>query len=242
MKAIVSRTLTVIVGTCAIAWAVQVFPFFRAEVSLTDLARRIISGENFSSSQFDAIRSAVDDATAARLDSSNKSSVAAIRLFLVDSGMRASINSPADIAQLETAVETALAESPADAFTWLIADWLKRREGEAMTNDMMLRMSYRTGPNEGWVALKRNPIAVASFPSLPGDLVGNVIAEFAGLVQAGFNIDAADVLAHADPGVRGQLLAALVNVNEENRRRFARVLESKNIEVNVPGMAQPRHF
>jgi hypothetical protein len=237
--------MTLVVGISAIVWAVHVFPLFRAEALLGDLAWSAITGEDFGDAQLGTIRGAVEEATTTGLDSPNNTSIAMIRLFLVDRGLKAGKGSPADIVQLETAVGDALAEAPTNSFTWLIADWLRRRKGGAMADDMtMLRMSYQTGPNEGWVAVKRNPVAVSRLSSLPGGLVDITLAEFAKMVGAGLFQEAAGVLADADPAVRERLLATLVDIDEDNRRQFARVLVSKDIQANVPGVEQraPHRF
>jgi hypothetical protein len=242
-RSAISRVMTLVVGISAIVWAVHVFPLFRAEALLGDLAWSAITGEDFGDAQLGTIRGAVEEATTAGLDSSNNASIAMIRLFLVDRGLKAGKGSQADLTQLETAVGAALAEAPANSFIWLIADWLRHRKGGA-DDVAMLRMSYQTGPNEGWVAVKRNPVAVSRLSSLPGGLVDMTLAEFAKMVGAGLFQEGAGVLADADPAVRERLLATLVDIDEDNRRQFARVLVSKDIQANVPGVEQraPHRF
>jgi hypothetical protein len=63
------------------------------------------------------------------------------------------------------AIRQSLACSPADPFFWLA---LYALEPSAPLN--YLTASYRLGPNEGWIALKRNLVAFANFDELPDDL------------------------------------------------------------------------
>ena len=49
----------------------------------------------------------------------------------------------------------------------------------------LLRMSYWSGPNEAWIAVRRNSLALGVFPSLPGDLAEQALSEFVGLVRSG---------------------------------------------------------
>ena len=66
----------------------------------------------------------------------------------------------------------------ADPFFWLA---LYALEPSAPLN--YLTASYRLGPNEGWIALKRNPVAFANFDELPEDLRRIVVQEFVRIVE-----------------------------------------------------------
>ena len=82
------------------------------------------------------------------------------------------------------AIRQSLACSPADPFFWLA---LYALEPSAPLN--YLTASYRLGPNEGWIALKRNPVAFANFDELPDDLRRIVVQEFVRIVEMGNTID-----------------------------------------------------
>src|SRR5262249_17455441 len=99
-----------------------------------------------------------------------------------------------------------------------------------------LRMSYGLGPNEGWINLKRNPAAFAIFEQLPRDLGEKVIQEFVNLLKGGFHTQAADILAGPAWRLREQLLPRLREVDPFHLRAFAKVLDSKAINIAVPGV------
>jgi hypothetical protein len=152
-------------------------------------------------------------------------------------------NEPAGLPEAEKAVQAALAETPTSSYMWLAEYWLKHRRGEPAGRDLqLLDMSYRTGPNEGWIAQRRNPIALSGFASLPKDLAERSLAEFTGLVRSGLYADAANILAGPGWPVREMLLRGLTQLDEGDRRRFARALEAKDLEevVVVPGL-EGRH-
>ena len=103
-----------------------------------------------------------------------------------------------------------------------------------------LRMSYALGPREGWIAMKRNALALNIFSRLPPDLVEQVQVEFVGLVRSGLYDAAADAVAGPGWAVRKQLLGRLADIPERDRRQFARVLYAREAEdLLVPGVEPP---
>ena len=98
-----------------------------------------------------------------------------------------------------------------------------------------LRLSYQLGPNEGWIALKRNGYALAIFRRLPPDLAQMVIAEFANLLNSGF--DDAVVKIFEGPGwsQRALLLPQLKGVAEIHREAFAKALYRAGYDVTCTG-------
>jgi hypothetical protein len=100
-------------------------------------------------------------------------------------------------------------------------------------------MSYRLGPNEGWVALKRNGNAFSIYDLLPLDLREATLTEFVGLVKAGFERETVDILEGPAWNVRELLLARLTDVSERHRQRFANVLYRDRIDLSVPGITAP---
>jgi hypothetical protein len=234
------RSLIVLFGICAITWAVEVFPAYRSEAPLLDAAQRILSGDKFGAAQLGAIRGQLQ--AAAPQQASALSSAAVIRMLLLEDERKAGNREPsaADRIKLQAAVSAALAQSPTDSFMWLVDLWLKRLRSEDGDNDLnLLRMSYWSGPNEAWIAVKRNPLALRVFSSLPNELAEQAVSEFAGLVKARLYADAADILAGPGWAIRERLLSRLVEVDEDNRRGFARTLASKDLDgVTVPGVSE----
>ena len=106
---------------------------------------------------------------------------------------------------------------------WLTDLWLKRLSGEFVDSDWnLLRMSYWSGPNEAWIAVRRNRLALDIFPKLPDELAEEALSEFVGLVRSGLYADASSILAGPGWAVHEQLLSRLTRVDEVNRHEFAR--------------------
>jgi hypothetical protein len=235
------RGFTAIFGICAIAWAIDVILIYRAEASLAGAAQGILSGDKFSSAQLNAMKRQLEAAPAKPLQASAQSSAAIIRLLLLQDELKAGNRQPTALpgmADLQTAVSAALAQSPTNSFMWLTDFWLGRLRGDTAGTDLnFLRMSYWSGPNEAWIAVRRNPLVLSVFPSLPSDLTDQALSEFARLVRSGLYTDASNILAGPGWAVREQLLSRLAEVDEVDRRGFARALRSKDLDgVTVPGV------
>ena len=87
----------------------------------------------------------------------------------------------AKMEQARAAIRASLACSPADPLLWIAVYWIdKFRDGFRVEQLDELRMSYRLGPNEGWIAIKRNPVV---FDELPTDLADYAIREFVRILE-----------------------------------------------------------
>jgi hypothetical protein len=237
-----TRILTAMFGICSIAWAICAIPVYRAEAAFATAAQHILSGDKYSPEQMNMLKLRLDAAPASSLRPSALGDIATIRLRIAETGLTSGNVqlAGAGFNDLETAVTAALAESPTNSFLWLTKYWLENTRGGNPTADLkFLRMSYELGPNEGWIAVRRSPLALSAFLSLPDGLAARVLTEFVGLVRSGLYFDAANILAGAGWPVHDKLLASLVKVDEGGRRRFAKALESKDLDgVVVPGVEE----
>jgi hypothetical protein len=188
------------------------------------------------------MKSQLQAAAARPPQASTLSNAAVIRLLMLEDEWKAGNGQPSatDFVELQAVVSAALTQSPTNSFMWLVDLWLKRLRSEDRDNDLnLLRMSYWSGPNEAWIAVKRNPLALSVFSSLPNELAEQAVSEFAGLVNARLYAQAADILAGPGWAIRERLLSRLVQVDEDNRRAFARTLAVKDIDgVTVPGVSE----
>lgn len=235
------KSATVLLGLCAISWAAYVSPVYRKEAPLVDVAQRILLGEQYSNAQLSAVLDKAEASSTPRLAAAVKGE-ALIRLVLVErdwnkskSGLLSSIGRP------QMAVDAALAHAPTSSFMWLTSYWFKHPRGDGTQDLNLLFMSYRTGPNEAWIASRRIPVTLSIFAWLPNDLAEQALSEFAGLVRARLYADAANTLAGSGWPIHERLLNRLVEVDEDNRRQFARILTSRGLEdAVVPGITSER--
>ncbi len=231
------RLAVAVGGGCSIAWALLAYPSLRHETAVAAAAQHILLGEKYSAEQLNELRSELGVNSAISLRPSALNDIAMIRLRFVEAGLASGRASAADLDSLQRSIDVALNHNPARSFLWLTEYWL--RSGSGPADPGLLRMSYQTGPNEAWIAIRRNPTALAVFPSLSEDLKGRAIAEFAGLVRSWLFQEAGNILAGPGWPVRERLLNGLARLDEGHRSRFARALEARDIEdVVVPGVQQ----
>jgi hypothetical protein len=102
-----------------------------------------------------------------------------------------------------------------------------------------LRMSYRLGPNEGWIALKRSWAALSVYPQLPPDIAGAAIDEFAGLLSTGLYSQAAAILEGPGWKTHDQLLDHIKSVSLRNRQALANIIYRDGYYAEVPGVPRP---
>ena len=239
----VRRSFIEIFGICAMAWAIDAILVYRTDAPLADSAQRILSGDKFNAAQLSAMKRQLDRAPARPLQASALSRATVIRLLLVEDELRAGNRQPSvsDLVELQMVVSAALAQSPTSSFMWLTDLGLKRLRGGSADGDLnLLRMSYWSGPNEAWIAVRRNPLALGVFPSLPRELAEQALSEFVGLVRSGLYAGASNILAGPGRAIHEQLLSRLVQVEETDRRGFAEALASKDLDgVTVPGVDEP---
>jgi hypothetical protein len=244
----VARVLIATLGICTIAWALAVVPIYRADDPITETAQRILAGENFTTTQLDAMRrDLVAEAGRRRLASAESGDVTIRSRWLEDQlkrgTLKGGIQEPMD--ELRSRVDIALARAPTDSFMWLAAFWVSQHDQVPAKDLDLLRMSYSTGANEGWIAIRRSPLALGMLGKLPDQLASQALGEFGRLLRSGFYADAANILAGPAWGVRDQLLKQLDGIDEVDRKAFAQAVDAKDlpgVEIALPTTRPNRPF
>lgn len=232
-----------IAGAMAMAWAVAVFPVLWSEQVIADVGTAVMAGEAFKPNVLAAVETLTESDRGFKLRSSVLGKAAVIRLRQAEDAMRGGppelVNRRLD--SLAQILDETFRNAPADSLMWLTKYWLDTtRNGLRPDNLRFLRMSYELGPNEGWIAIKRNGLALAAFSILPGDLAEQAVSEFVGLVRWGLDADAAAIAAGPGLPLRQVLFSQLEGLNYEQRRAFANAIYGREVyDVPVPGIAPP---
>jgi hypothetical protein len=232
VRGALARAFIVAVATSAIAWVMLAFPQLRAGAAVSEIAAHLIAGEAYKPDVLDALDAELARrATALRPASLSKVAVVRLRRAeeAIGSGDRDMIDVRLDA--LARSIDDALTNAPEDPFLWLVLFWLDNtRNGFAPEHLAELRMSYALGPNEGWIAAKRNSRALAIFSVLPPDLAEAATAEFVGLARSPIYFVAVDNIAGPGWPVRHVLLPRLKELQEADRRAFAKLLNDRNVD------------
>jgi hypothetical protein len=235
-----ARVALALLGGAAIAWAVGVLPVFRFAVPVRDVAEGIMANQRFKPGALNDVRTHLAARPASAFTHPALSRSEALVLLqtaeeVTDRQGSGASDRAMDAA--EAAVKVSLALNPRDSFLWLMLYSLETtRSGFDPGHIRLLDQSYATGPREGWIALRRNRLALAAFQLLDAEVQDKVVEEFAGLVVADFLDDAESNLAGVGWPQRERLLASLARVDVISREAFARRLSRDAIKTDVPGV------
>lgn len=230
-------------GAATVVWVLYTYPIFWGQSGLKQTAEHIIAGEPFKPAILNAMSGSLVTATTSEWDRpSTLGKAAVIRLRLLEQAIADGDQKAIDeqMARLRTVVRQSLVNTPADPLLWLVLFWLENAQnGFDPTHLRYLRMSYVTGPNEGWIGVRRNRLALAVFRELSPDLAEVAMNEFVRLVDSQFIAEAADILVGPGWPIRNKLLPRLKGVEVVNRERFAKTVYRLGYDIVVPGV-EPR--
>jgi hypothetical protein len=238
------RTFASLLGLGAVAWGGFLLPPFWKQAPLNRVASELLQGHIFK-------RQALLE-EARELDAAEKSSfcdptelhnAVIVRLAILNEAIAAKDHQLIETAYypLYDSTRRTLSCAPADPFAWLTLFWLDiAKHGFQPNNAEYLRLSYTLGPNEGWIALWRNQLAVALFERLPADLSNDAIEEFIKLVDTGgLYSQTAAIFASAAPAVQSRIIGCLKSAKPIPRQIFVRTLYDQGLDVDIPGVDSP---
>jgi hypothetical protein len=238
--AVPARLFTLLLGLTAIVWGGATLPVFWRELPIERTAARILERDAFKPGVLAPLMPAVEAAEqAAFCRPETLRSDAILRLRRAEDAMLAGERSQIDarLAALQDAVRRSLACSPADPFLWMVLAWVEgTREGIQPDQMQHLRLSYRLGPNEGWIAVRRNRYAFSIYDRLPPDLADAAAAEFASMVNSWIYGETIAVFTGPGWRIRDKLLARLQNISPRPREAFAKALYAQGYDVAIPGI------
>jgi hypothetical protein len=230
------RGLLVALGLLAALWGASNFRSFWYRSSDDRLATRILSGEVFKDANL--LRTVEENRDRFRCDVAALHALAIMHLRNLEIAIAANIRDNISAAQItmHDAIVASLSCAPADPFLWLVLAWgdsqSKPRDADALT---FLRLSYQLGPNEGWIAIKRNFVSLSMFDQLPADIADRVLIEFRQIVIAGRYEEAANIFVGPGWAQREFLLQKLSEIDRFHRDSFAKVLTNRGYNVSALG-------
>ena len=238
------RTIAITLGSLGIIWGVLLLPRFWQAASLNHIAAEIVQGHAFT--QKTMVQASLQAAPELSLPSCNPTELhnaVVLHLAILNDGLAKKNQSLVEqsYASLYELSRNALACAPSDGFTWLILFWLDAdRRGVRPENLAYLRLSYEVSPNEGWIAIWRNRLAMTMFDGLPPELANKALVEFVTLLDAAqFYDEMASIFESAPADVRRRIVQQLSAASPLPRQTFARVLYDRGLEVAIPDTTIP---
>jgi hypothetical protein len=247
---VLTRIFVAAVGCIAVMWGLVTLPIFWRQSTLERTAQWIIKGAAYKPEALAGVIPVIEAMEKTTFCAPTAlRSAAIIRLRIAELGQSGNAEEKSDtLNAAANAVRESLSCSPADSFLWLALYWLDTAQYGYRPQDLKyLRLSYQLGPNEGWIALKRNGVTFAMLQSSPywcdrrvcilSKFSEIAINEFVRLVTSGFYVEAAEVFTGPAWPEREAILPHLAGIAEQDRRRFADILHERGYDVDVPGIA-----
>ncbi|MGV7217064.1 hypothetical protein [Bradyrhizobium sp. UFLA05-112] len=235
-----SRALLFLFGFIGLAWSLTALPSFTLTTSGRDIVARIIADERFKPGVLAGVLERMKaDPRPLMLQPEFSQGEALVMLRSAEEAMQRKSSGEADreVEAAERKVRATLARTPSDSFLWLMLYSIATtRNGFDANNIIYLEQSYASGPNEGWIALRRNRVALAIFSGLNETSRAIVVSEFAELVDSELIEDAAANLMGVGWAHRQRLLASLERVDIANRRSLAKRLSIEGLKPTILGI------
>ena len=236
---LLARSYFVILGCIAVWWGIVGFTVIWRDSSIQRIATRIIVGDTFKIETLAQQLPMIDNIKrSAYCHPAALRSAAIIQLRMAEIAASAKDRpNGEDLKSLGDVIRSSLSCVPADPFLWLALYWVEVTENGFKPNYLnYLRLSYRLGPHEGWIVLKRNPFVFGAFQQLPADLRENVIDEFVAMVRDDkFSEKAGETFVGPAWPERELILSHLNRLSDSERQGFADELFRRGY-INVPGI------
>lgn len=227
-----------LLGGAALCWSVIALPIFFAAAPAREFVERIMADRSF--------RPAVMAEVLAEMKPEHsrtvlKASLLRAKAFAVlrtaDKNLNLAEKGALDGGASEGSIRTSLSLNPADSFLWLML-YSTRVMDYGFSGDILkyMQQSYGTGPREGWIALKRNRLALAAFLSLDEGAREMAVEEFADLVESDLTEYAVSNLIGVGWTQRERLLSSLDRVDLVSKQRLKKLLLNEGYKLVIPGV------
>ncbi|UWU91391.1 hypothetical protein [Bradyrhizobium sp. CB1015] len=234
------RALLLFCGLLGIVWAKCSIPIFVLISPARDVVTRIIADERFKPGVLaDALVLIKASPRSSMMRSEFFQAEALLTLRVAEQAMQRRKEEKGDneVEAAEGSLKMALAANPSSSFLWLMLYSVETvQNGFDPTNISYLDRSYNFGPLEGWIAVRRNRLALAIFPMLSEVQQDAVVSEFAQLVDANFADDAAMNLISVGWAYRERLLSILGKVDISSRQALSKRLAVNGVKLAIPGI------
>jgi hypothetical protein len=237
----IARIALAAAGVVAVLWSVQTAGLAWRHLGLSGAALEVVDQQPFKAGVLEELGPKLQAVEAeATCTPAALHDVAVIRLRLAETAIAAGKRDEIDPAlrRLDAVVRKSLQCSPMDPFVWLARYWVDMQiNGLGRDSVAPLEMSYRLGPNEGWIAIGRSRYGLAAYDYVSSTTKDAILEEERSLLDAGFVHEVADNLTGPGWAIHDLILVRLGTANAENRELLARILRRDGYDLSVPGVA-----
>jgi len=224
----VLRLFTLAVGCAAFAWGISNSLRGASADFFRNVETNLLRFEIFSPGTANQMLadSAVQDVF--DCDDHSQRALLLLEVSLAEAALRSGASAEYDqhIRSLETRTRRALGCSPRNSFAWLVAFSLQVQHGVLNEHAFdLLDMSYKTSPNETWVAARRIMVAAPVALTAPEPVQRAILAEFQNLVRHHYVEVPARVYINAPAPLQALLRSRIDELDPPSQRAFSDALE-----------------
>jgi hypothetical protein len=222
------RGLILIFACLGLVWGIFTLRQSEAADEFWDIESRLLRFESFDRS---ALTQTLESRSARSLSACDIHSQRALLLMempLAEAALRSGAADEFDqhIQSLETRSRRILACAPRQSFVWLLAFNLEVLHGRLDRQAFnLLAMSYETSPNEAWISIRRNMVAIPLVLTAPEPLRQKMLFEFQQLIRYGFAEEAARSYLAASGSIRSLLQAQIAELDPGRQKVFSDTLQ-----------------
>jgi len=232
------QALSVAFSCITIVWCVHVMPYSEDIDKSIFLKDQLLRSDVYEPAQTKLAYSELARVDLGNCEAEAQTSLLLMKLRLAENALRTGGGEEFDeqLHDLTTRLPRALGCSPRLSYLWLLGFWSRTLSGQLDQRSLeMLAMSYDTGPNEGWIAIRRNAAAMAVVPIAPDQLRQRIIKEFGLLVRDGFLREAVASYSVAALPVRSALQTELFRLSNSRQTEFWQAVTERTHQLGPLG-------
>jgi hypothetical protein len=224
---IVQRALTLAIGCLGLVWGILALPRSEAADEFRDIESRLLHSETFSRTSLTQTLESQTSRNLSPCDTHSQRALLLMEMPLAEAALRSGAAGEFDrrIQSLEARSRRVLGCAPRESFVWLLAFNLEVLHGRLNAQAFgLLAMSYQTSPNEAWISIRRNIVAMPLVLVAPEPVRQKIIFEFQQLIRNGFAEDAARSYLAASLSIRSLLQTHIEQIDLPRQKIFSDAL------------------
>lgn len=218
-----ARFLTLAFAVSGLVWGMSTLPRSEASDDLRDTGNQLLRSETFAPKALARTLESPAFRNLSDCDTPAQTTLLLIEARVSEAALR--LGAVADFDQHSRSIESRssrmLACAPRQSFVWLMkfTQAILRGQLDDRAFDL-LAMSYEISPNEAWISIRRNNVAVPLLLVFPEHLREEALLDFQRLVRGYFQEEAARLYLGASPQIRLLIQASIDKLEPYRQKAF----------------------
>jgi hypothetical protein len=224
---LVLRGMLIVIGCLGVTWTVPDLAANAISDEFSDLDARLLRFEAVRPSSATRLLQNAEDQALSPCDTRVQNALLLLEMPLAEVALRSGTTQDFDrhLNAIESRSRQMLSCAPRDSFAWLLLFGIEIEHGNLSTDAFdLLKMSYDTSPNEGWLGVRRMAVAIPVVQAAPEPLQQTILAEFERLIRNRLVEIPARAYSSASKPVRALLDPRIDRLDANTRKLFSDTL------------------